>query len=59
VTATSRFTAGLPGSSPAAPALFAPGTGERVAEDEARFLERARTRAFVVDERVTTPAPTV
>jgi hypothetical protein len=40
-------------------AVFAPGTGERVAEDEARFLERARTRAFVVDERVTTPAPTV
>jgi hypothetical protein len=38
-------------------AVFAPGTGERVAEDEARFLERARTRAFVVDERVTTPAP--
>jgi uncharacterized protein (TIGR02118 family) len=36
-------------------AVFAPGTHERVAEDEARFLERARTRAFVVDQRVTTP----
>lgn len=27
--------------------------GERVAADEARFLERSRTRASVVDDRVT------
>ncbi|SNY55642.1 EthD domain-containing protein [Paractinoplanes atraurantiacus] len=32
-------------------AMYAPGSG--VAEDEARFLDRARTRSYVVDERVT------
>ncbi len=29
------------------------GPGERVAADEARFLDRARTRAYVVEEHVT------
>lgn len=30
--------------------VLAPGSG--VAEDEARFLDRSRTRSFIVDERV-------
>jgi hypothetical protein len=30
--------------------LFAPGIAERVAEDEARFLDRSQTRAYVVQE---------
>ncbi len=30
--------------------LFAPGIAEQVAEDEARFLDRSRTRAYVVQE---------
>jgi uncharacterized protein (TIGR02118 family) len=34
-------------------ALSAPGGGEQVAADEARFLDRSRTRAYVVDEHVT------
>jgi EthD domain-containing protein len=34
-------------------AVFRPGAGEQVVADEARFLDRARTRAFVVDEFVT------
>lgn len=33
-------------------AVSKPGVGERVAEDEARFLDRSRTRSYVVDERV-------
>jgi uncharacterized protein (TIGR02118 family) len=32
--------------------------GERVAEDERRFLDRSRTRAYIVEEHVTsTPEP--
>ena len=34
-------------------ALSGPGAGEQVAADEAKFLDRQRTRAYVVDERVT------
>ncbi len=33
--------------------LSAPGAGEQVAADEARFLDRSRTRAYVVEEYVT------
>jgi len=33
--------------------LSGPGVGEQVAADEARFLDRPRTRAYVVDERIT------
>jgi uncharacterized protein (TIGR02118 family) len=33
--------------------LFGPDAGDQVAADEARFLDRSRTRAYVVDERVT------
>lgn len=33
-------------------AVSRPGVGERVAEDEARFLDRSQTRSYVVDERV-------
>ena len=33
--------------------LSEPGIGEQVAADEARFLDRSRTRAYVVDEHVT------
>lgn len=34
--------------------VFKPGNAERVVEDEARFLDRARSRSYVVDdERVT------
>ena len=33
--------------------LSAPGAGEQVAADEAKFLDRARTRAYVVEECVT------
>jgi len=33
--------------------LSGPGIGERVAADEARFLARSQTRAYAVDERVT------
>jgi hypothetical protein len=33
--------------------LTGPGAGELVATDEARFLDRSRTRAYVVDEHVT------
>ncbi|HEU4404453.1 MAG TPA: EthD domain-containing protein [Polyangiaceae bacterium] len=50
-----------------AAAVFKPGNGEQVVADEERFLDRSRTRAFVVDEfviaeqaaqRVATPEPT-
>ncbi|XVU20948.1 hypothetical protein ACQPZJ_27165 [Actinoplanes sp. CA-054009] len=34
--------------------MYAPGSG--VAEEEARFLDRSRTRSYVVDERVTARA---
>jgi uncharacterized protein (TIGR02118 family) len=34
-------------------ALSGPGAGEQVAADEAKFLDRSRTRAYVVDEHVT------
>lgn len=30
--------------------LYAPGIAEQVAEDEARFLDRSRTRAYVIQE---------
>ena len=33
--------------------LSGPGAGELVAADEARFLDRSRTRAYVVEEYVT------
>jgi uncharacterized protein (TIGR02118 family) len=33
--------------------LSGPGVGEQVAADEARFLDRSRTRAYVVQEHVT------
>ena len=33
--------------------LSAPGARERVSADEARFLDRSRTRAYVVEEYVT------
>ena len=33
--------------------LSGPGIGEQVAADEAKFLARSPTRAYVVDERVT------
>jgi hypothetical protein len=33
-------------------AVFKPGAGEQVVSDEVRFLDRARTRAFVVEEFV-------
>ncbi|WP_437513142.1 hypothetical protein [Sorangium sp. So ce1099] len=33
--------------------IFAPGSGEQVIADELKFLERSRTRAYVVEERVT------
>jgi len=33
--------------------LSGPGIGEQVAADEAKFLTRSRTRAYVVDEHVT------
>jgi hypothetical protein len=33
--------------------LSAPGVGEQVAADESRFLDRSRTRAYVVQEHVT------
>ena len=33
--------------------LSAPGAGEQVAADEAKFLDRSRTRAYVVEEYVT------
>jgi hypothetical protein len=33
--------------------LFAPGTAETVITDEARFLDRSKTCAYVVEERVT------
>jgi hypothetical protein len=33
--------------------LFAPGTAETVIADEARFLDRSKTCAYVVEERVT------
>jgi len=33
--------------------LSAPGVGERVAADEAKFLDRSRTRAYVVEEHMT------
>ena len=36
-------------------ALSKPGVGEQVATDEAKFLDRSQTRAYVVDERVTAP----
>lgn len=37
-----------------AAAVFKPGAGEQVVADEERFLDRSRTRAFVVEEFVTT-----
>lgn len=34
--------------------VFKPGNAERVADDEARFLDRARSRSYgIVDERIT------
>lgn len=33
--------------------LSGPGAGEQVADDEAKFLDRSRTRAYVVEEHVT------
>ena len=33
--------------------LSAPGAGEQVSADEAKFLDRSRTRAYVVEEYVT------
>jgi hypothetical protein len=33
--------------------LIAPGIAEQVAEDEARFLDRARTKAYVIQEYAT------
>ena len=33
--------------------LSAPGAGEQVSVDEAKFLDRSRTRAYVVEEYVT------
>jgi hypothetical protein len=33
--------------------LSGPGVGERVAADEAKFLARSRTRAYIVEEHVT------
>ena len=33
--------------------LSGPGVGEQVAADEARFLDRSRTRASVIEDRVT------
>ena len=33
--------------------LSRPGSGERVVEDEQRFLDRSRTRAYIVEEHVT------
>jgi hypothetical protein len=33
--------------------LSAPGARERVSADEAKFLDRSRTRAYVVEEYVT------
>jgi hypothetical protein len=33
--------------------LFKPGVGERVVADELKFLDRSRTRAYVVEEHVT------
>jgi hypothetical protein len=33
--------------------LSAPGAGERVSTDEAKFLDRSRTRAHVIEEYVT------
>ncbi len=33
--------------------LSMPSVGEQVAADEARFLDRSRTRAYVLDEHVT------
>jgi EthD domain-containing protein len=36
-----------------AAAVFKPGAAEQVVADEERFLDRARTRAFVVEEFVT------
>jgi hypothetical protein len=36
-----------------AAAVFKPGAAEQVATDEARFLDRARTRTFIVEEFVT------
>ena len=33
--------------------LSGPGVGEQVAADEAKFLDRSRTRAYVVEEHVT------
>jgi hypothetical protein len=33
--------------------LAEPGVGEQVAADEEKFLDRSRTRTYVVDEHVT------
>lgn len=33
--------------------LSRPGVGEQVAADEARFLDRSKTRAFVIEEHIT------
>ncbi len=33
--------------------LYGPDVGEQVVTDEAQFLDRSRTRAYVVDERIT------
>src|SRR5437899_753264 len=37
--------------------LSRPGSGERVVQDEERFLDRARTRAYIVEEHVTSTPP--
>jgi hypothetical protein len=33
--------------------IFKPGSAEQVVADEARFLNRSRTRAYVIEERTT------
>ncbi|HXD89735.1 MAG TPA: EthD domain-containing protein [Candidatus Binataceae bacterium] len=33
--------------------LSGPGAGEQVAADEAKFLDRSRTRAYIIEEHVT------
>jgi hypothetical protein len=33
--------------------LAKPGVGARIVADEEKFLNRARTRAYVIEERVT------
>jgi hypothetical protein len=33
--------------------LSRPGSGEQIVADEERFLDRSRTRACIIDERIT------